>query len=47
MVKIKNTLSDPVKVIKLNAYSITIQPGNTVDVTIDPETVGLDIELAS
>lgn len=44
-VKVKNNLDVPVKVIKLNAYDVgTLQPGEEIDVQLDPETVKLQLE---
>ena len=45
MVKIKNNLEVPVKVVKVNVYDEgTLQPGEEVDVTVDPETVTISLE---
>jgi len=45
VVKVKNNLDVPVKVIKLNAYDLGIlQPGEEIDVQLDPETVKLQLE---
>ena len=46
--KVKNNLDVPVQVIKLNAYDEgTLQPGEERDITLDPETVKLQLEKPS
>lgn len=45
MVKIKNNLDVPVKVIKVNIYDEgTLQPGEEKNIQMDPETVGISLE---
>lgn len=44
MVKLKNSLDVPVKVVKTNVYDLgDVQPGDTVDVTLDAETVQVEL----
>lgn len=43
--KIKNNLEVPVIVVKINAYNEgTLQPGDEINVTLDPETVRISLE---
>lgn len=45
VVKIKNALTVPVHLKKTNLYDLgTIPAGGEVEVTIDPETVSLEIQ---
>lgn len=44
MVELKNSLDVPVKVVKVNAYDLgELQPGDTVDVTLEAETVRVEL----
>jgi len=39
-VKVKNVLGVPVKLVKVNEYTLaTLQPNEEAEVTVDPETV--------
>lgn len=40
VVKIKNVLAVPVKLVKINEYTLaTLQPNEEIEVTVDPETI--------
>ncbi len=44
MVKLKNSLEVPVKVVKINIYDVaTLQPGETADIKIDSETAIIEM----
>ena len=43
--KIKNVLGVPVKLVKINEYTLaTLQPGQEAEVTIDAETVRIELK---
>ena len=42
---IRNVLVVPVKLVKVNEYTLaTLQPNEEAEVTIDPETVRIDLK---
>ena len=43
--KIKNVLAVPVKLVKINEYTLaTLQPNDEAEVTVDPETVRIELK---
>ena len=43
--KVKNVLGVPVKLVKVNEYTLaTLQPGDEVEITVDPETVRIELK---
>jgi len=43
-VKIRNVLAVPVKLVKVNEYPLaTLQPNEEAEVTVDPETVRIEL----
>jgi hypothetical protein len=45
VVKVKNVLEVPMKLVKLNMYMLaTLQPGDEVEITVDPETVRIELK---
>ena len=43
--KIKNVLAVPVKLVKINEYTLaTLQPNEEAEVTVDPETVRIELK---
>ena len=48
MVRVKNSLTVPVNLVKVNEYDLgTLQPGDEVEVAEDAETVLIDLREAS
>jgi hypothetical protein len=45
VVKVKNVLAVPVKLVKVNEYTLaTLQPNEEAEVTVDPKTIRIELK---
>jgi len=43
--RIKNVLGVPVKLVKVNEYTLaTLQPNEETEITVDPETIRIELK---